>query len=209
MHPRRDSPVAQRGEPVSPPAALEADAFRLFEVEARVNEILRRQWNELSSNPATQAYYRAIFDRTVEEGFYSDPNRASGEGSGSGPNEAYLLSHEKMWEAVDGYLKAMHLKVDGTFRELFFSSREYEDSETEHRRVFCGHLCNFEGRPVTAFMLTVPHSHRSFRYPTPMQIVLPESGLLAVQTRAPHQPADRPGAEIPANEEESEKRGVG
>ena len=147
---------------------------RIADVERTVNEILRREWHDLISSPDAVAYYSSIFDRTVDEGFYSDPNRVRGHGETPtwGPNEAYIRSHEKMWEPVDRYLESVHLKLESTFHELFFSSREYEDSETEHRRVFWGQLCDRDGRAVTAFMLTVPHSHECFRYSAAIQIAL-------------------------------------
>jgi hypothetical protein len=166
------------------------------EIEARMNEILGQEWQELVSDPEAQAYYGSIFERSVEGGFYSDPQRGNvpGQLPASGPNEAYIQSHEKMWEAVDRYLAAVDLKLEGAFRHLFSSSREYEDSETEHRRVFCGQLCNAEGKPLTSFMLTVPHSHERFRYSAPMQIAL-SKGVLFEPARVRSNQADRTACE--------------
>lgn len=154
--------------------ACAAGTIGCSEIEARINEILRQEWNALSSNPERKAYYSAIFEQTVEGGFYSDPRRSNrdGEAPTSDPNEAYIRCHEEMWEKVDVYLSSLPLALETGFRELFPSSREYEDSETEHRRVFRGRLCDSAGRPVATFALTVPHSHQRFRISAPMQLAL-------------------------------------
>ncbi len=143
-------------------------------VESAVNEILDREWRNLVSDPEAQARYARHFDRTVEEGFYEDPRRRGDSlpPPGARPNEAYILAHEAMWEPVDRYLETVGWTLDRSFRELFASSREYEDTATEHRRVFFGQFLDPDGRPVTAFMLTVPHSHAGFRFSTPMLIGL-------------------------------------
>jgi len=177
------------------------------QIEAHVNQILRREWRKLTSNPETQAYYGAIFDHTVEEGFYCKPHRAKepGEIPTQGPNEAYMQSHEKMWEAVDRYLESVDLQLEAGFRELFPSSREYEDSEAQHRRVFWGQLCNAAGQPVTAFMLTVPHSHECFRYFAPLEISLSNSS--AFLNRFGHDATVQHRGEDPENEAAGRPRG--
>lgn len=147
-----------------------ADVLRFAAIEADVNEILTREWRALGSNPEARAHYGAIFERTVEDGFYLEPNRS--ETPAAGPNAAYIQSHEEMWEPVDRYLESVGLRLEANFRDLFPASHEYEDLETEHRRVFWGQLCNLQGRPVTAFILTVWHSHERFHYSAPMRISL-------------------------------------
>jgi len=144
-----------------------------------VNAILRQAWRQLNEDRDAQRYYSSIFDRTGEEGFYSASDRLRGEGEMPtwSPNEAYIQSHEAMWEPVTRYLAGLGLRMQGTFRDLFRFSREYRDTETEHRRVFWGQLETAQGRPLTAFMLTVPHSHECFRYSVPMIVRLSESSL--------------------------------
>jgi hypothetical protein len=148
----------------------EGDILRFAEIEADVNEILAREWRELSSNPEARARYGAIFERTVEDGFYLDADRH--EAPGAGPNAAYIQSHEEMWQPVDRYLESVGLRLEANFRDLFPASHEYEDTETEHRRVFWGQLCNLRGTPVTAFILTVWHSHERFHFSAPMRVSL-------------------------------------
>jgi hypothetical protein len=144
------------------------------DIENRVNELLRDAWRTLNSDEAAQCYYRAVFDRTGEEGFYSDADRVRGNGEQPtwSPNEAYIQAHERMWAPADRYLASVGLQLDAPFRELFYSSREYKDTPSDHRRVFFGQFCNNDGVPVTAFMLTVPHSHDEFRFLVPLRISL-------------------------------------
>ena len=93
---------------------------RFAEIEADVNEILAREWRELCSNPEARARYGAIFERTVEDGFYLDPDRH--EAPGAGPNAAYIQSHEEMWQPVDRYLESVGLRLEASFRDLFPAS---------------------------------------------------------------------------------------
>jgi hypothetical protein len=174
---QEQAPEGRRSGAFSP----RATAVRCFAtIEANVNRILHTEWERLCSSSESRAFFSAIFERTVAEGFYADPGRSSGGIPSGGPNEAYLSSHLQMWEPVERYLESLGLRLEATFRDLFGVSREFEDSPTEHRRVFWGQLCDGAG-PVTAFMLTVPHSHECFRYSAPMHILLSRSSVPARQ----------------------------
>jgi hypothetical protein len=66
--------------------------------------------------------------------------------------------------------------LEKNLRELFYLSREYRDHAAEHRRIFHGQLVDRrQGRPVTYFMLNIPHSHAGFKYPIPPRIHIAES----------------------------------
>lgn len=149
------------------------------DVEDRVNALLHDAWRKLNTDQAALRFYGSIFDRTGEEGFYSDPDRvrASGEQPTWSPNEAYIQAHERMWQPVEEFLASVGLQLDAPFRELFYSSREYKDTVSDHRRVFFGQLCDDQRVPVTAFMLTVPHSHDEFRFLVPMRISISRRSL--------------------------------
>jgi hypothetical protein len=149
------------------------------DVEDRVNALLHDAWRKLNADRAALCFYRSIFDRTGEEGFYSDPDRVSGSGEQPtwSPNEAYIQAHERMWQPVAEFLASVGLQLDAPFRELFYSSREYKDTLSDHRRVFFGQFCDVQGTPVTAFMLTVPHSHDEFRFLVPMRIAISQRSL--------------------------------
>lgn len=154
-----------------------APVLCLTTIEAAINEILHSEWAQLISDPAAESRYGSIFDRSVEVGFYDDRHRAhdTQPHPDAKPNEAYIQAHEAMWQPVDRYLDSVGLRLGCTFRQLFLSSREYEDSAIEHRRVFFGEMTDARGRGITAFMLTVPHSHECFRFSMPMRIALSQS----------------------------------
>ena len=136
-----------------------------FEIlETEINRILENSWQSLVGDPEVVNHYSAIFDRTSESGFYSGEGpRGSGELPVWSPNEAYMQSLEKMWQPVAEYLKEKGITLDISLRNLFPTTREYKDTPIHHRRVFVGQLCS-EGKAVTLFMLTVPHSHEKFEY---------------------------------------------
>jgi hypothetical protein len=142
------------------------------DIEDELNAILRAEWQRLNADEEAQRFYRSVFDRTGEEGFYSHPDRVRGQGEQPTwtPNEAYIQAHERMWGAAARHLESLGLQLDAPFRELFYSSREYQDTASDHRRVFFGQFCDAGGTPVTAFMLTVPHSHDEFRFLVPLRI---------------------------------------
>jgi hypothetical protein len=145
-------------------------------VEAEINSRLAVAWDAIMSDAERVAAYQAMFDRSGEAGFYDPegPVKGRGEQPSWEPNPAYIKSLEAMWypdggrwqssqEVLDGHA----LKLERTLYELFFDSREYEDTEHVHRRVFSGHIVDdASGRPVTFFMLTVPHSHERFELST-------------------------------------------
>src|SRR5262249_23272582 len=89
------------------------------------------------------------------------------------PNPAYIQSLIAMWEGDGGgsgrtELERRGLTLERSLEDLFYESHEYEDTEFNHRRVFQGHLVEIEsGRPVTFFMLTVPHSPDRFDLVSP------------------------------------------
>jgi hypothetical protein len=160
-------------------ASAEHTGITFRDVEERVNALLHDAWRKLNADAAALRFYHSIFDRTGEEGFYSDPDRVRGSGELPtwSPNEAYIQAHERMWKPVDKFLASVGLQLDAPFRELFYSSREYQDTISDHRRVFFGQFCDEQGVPVTAFMLTVPHSHDEFRFLVPMRIAISQRSL--------------------------------
>ena len=143
-------------------------------LESEVNTALARAWREIVADPARVEQYQSMFDRTSEAGFYGPdgPIKGQGEQPTWQPNPAYMKSLEAMWEGdEDGscshLLASRELALERSLYELFFVSREYEDSENHHRRVFNGHVLDARsGRPLTFFMLTVPHSHERFELTT-------------------------------------------
>lgn len=141
--------------------------INLGDVERKINEILRGKCEEILSDSAQVRYFSSIFDRTSEEGFYTSVEGPAGKGEKPtwSPNEAYMQSAERMWEPVLEYIAVTELQTDKSLRDLFPETREYKDTETNHRRVFFGQLCNNQREPITAFMLTIAHSHEKFWYP--------------------------------------------
>jgi hypothetical protein len=152
-------------------------------LEQEVNDRFQRSRDAIMGEPAQVERYQSMFDRSGESGFY-DPNgpiRGEGEQPTWEPNPAYIRSLEAMWDATEGddwgsseELLASHgLKLERSLYELFFDSREYEDTEHVHRRVFFGHIVQSEDdKPVTFFMLTVPHSHERFELSTAPVMVI-------------------------------------
>jgi hypothetical protein len=152
-------------------------------LERQINDRFVESRDKIMGDPAQIEKYQAMFDRTGEEGFYDEggPIRGEGEQPTWEPNPAYMKSLEAMWEAQEGdgwgsseeLLAANGLKLERTLYELFFDSREYEDTEHVHRRVFYGHIVDTETKvPVTFFMLTVPHSHERFELSTAPVMVI-------------------------------------
>jgi hypothetical protein len=149
------------------PRAVARDGASL---ERDVNAELSRAHVAIMSDPERVATYQGMFDRTVETGFYGEdsPIRGHGEKPTWKPNPAYITSLVAMWEGDDdgsgkAELERRGLTLERPLEELFYDSHEYEDTELSHRRVFQGHLVDIASRrPVTFFMLTVPHSHERF-----------------------------------------------
>ena len=150
-------------------------------LERHINDRLARARDEIMSRPEEVERYQSMFDRSGETGFYdpSGPIRGEGEQPDWQPNPAYMRSLEAIWEPQEGQgwesteelLRAQGLRLERSLYELFFESREYEDTEHAHRRVFSGHIVDAEsGIPVTFFMLTVPHSHERFELSTAPEI---------------------------------------
>jgi hypothetical protein len=150
-----------------------------FEIlEAEISQILENSWRELLADPSKVAYYASVFDRSVETGFYSNHIAARGQGETPSwhPNPAYMESLEDMWRPVEGLLERKGLALEKTLRELFYLSHEYRDHAADHRRVFHGHVVETTSRkPVTYFMLNIPHSHAGFKYLTPPRVQIAES----------------------------------
>lgn len=131
------------------------------EIETQINLLLSQEIKQIR-NQTDQ--YQPIFDRAAETAFYTQP-KGLGEVPTWEPNPAYMLSTECFWEKPAQYLQSIGLRTEQTLREMFFMSREYQDSEQVHRRVFCGQLVELETQvSVTFFLLTVPHSHHRFEY---------------------------------------------
>jgi hypothetical protein len=143
-------------------------------LESEVNTALALAWREIVADPARVERYQSMFDRAGEAGFYGPDSLVKGQGEQPTwqPNPAYMKSLEAMWEGDgDGscsqLLGSRGLALERSLYELFFVSREYEDTENHHRRVFNGHVLDVRsGRPLTFFMLTVPHSHERFELTT-------------------------------------------
>lgn len=154
------------------------DAFDFETVQRQINGALRDSLRQIESNPDKFQRFADRFDRTAEAGFYSGEGapRAEGETPTWSPNPAYIESLEEMWESALRVLKNHGLEPDSPIREQFDSSREYKDSPASHRRVFIGQLVSrISGKPVTLYVLTVPHSHDRFEYVVPPHIHLSKS----------------------------------
>jgi hypothetical protein len=149
-------------------------------LEHDVNIELNRAHAAIMGDPARVATYQGMFDRSVETGFYgaNSPIRGEGEKPTWKPNPAYIDSLVAMWEGDDdgssrAELARRGLALERTLEELFYDSHEYEDTTLNHRRVFQGHLVEIESaKPVTFFMLTIPHSHECFDLVSPPVIAI-------------------------------------
>jgi hypothetical protein len=152
---------------------------RRFELlEAEINGVLHDSCRKLLADPVKVAHYAGAFDRSAETGFYTSDvgPRGKGETPAWAPNPAYMESLEEIWEPVASLLESKGLALEKTLRELFYRSHEYRDHAADHRRIFHGHLIDAgRRRPVTYFMLNIPHSHAGFAYPTPPRIQIAES----------------------------------
>jgi hypothetical protein len=143
-------------------------------LELEVNAALARASAAITTDPAQVAMYSAMFDRTGESGFYGPdaPVKGRGEQPTWEPNPAYMKSLEAIWDgeqagSAQQLFSERGLALERPLYDMFFDSHEYEDSERNHRRVFHGHILQApEGRPLTFFMLTVPHSHQQFELTT-------------------------------------------
>ncbi len=158
--------------------SVELAARRFQQLESEMNTILSSACARLMSDDEKVAYYSSLFDRTSESGFYASAAGPRGEGEQPtwSPNPAYMDSLEELWIDVEAKLAESGLTLEKTLRELFYLSHEYMDQTADHRRVFHGQLIDVErGKPVTYFMLSIPHSHAGFRYITPPYIQISPS----------------------------------
>lgn len=136
-------------------------------IQAEVNQSLDEAFASLVSDEHQVRHYAALFDRSVEGDFYSRPDGPRGEGERPtwAPNPAYMDSLEALWIGPQRILKAAGLDLEKNLRQLFYESVEYKDYDHDHRRVFYGQLVDTtDRRPVTFFILNVPHSHEGFKY---------------------------------------------
>src|SRR5262249_26246911 len=102
--------------------------------ELTVNRVLENACRALLADPVQVAYDARPFDRSAETGF---------DASGIGPRGVAL---------------------EKTLGELFDLSHEYRGHAAEHRRILHGQLVERRcRRPVTYFMLKIPHSHTGFQ----------------------------------------------
>jgi hypothetical protein len=148
------------------------------QLETDLNAAMEKSCSEILSSESKTAYYAGLFDRSSEAGFYNSPAGPKGDGEKPDwqPNPAYMDSLEEMWLPAEALLRESGLTLEKTLRELFFQSREYRDRAADHRRVFVGQMVESEsGRPVTCFMLNIPHSHDGFRYLTAPRIQIAPS----------------------------------
>src|SRR5262249_10040557 len=116
--------------------------------------------------------------RSSETGFYASEQgpRGRGETPAWAPNPAYMESLEDMWRPVEALLERNGLALEKTLQELFYLSHEYRDHAAEHRRIFHDQLVDTgQRKPLTYFMLNIPHSHAGFDYPTCPRIHIAES----------------------------------
>jgi len=137
------------------------------EIENDINTSMKNTFKVLDSDQEKKKYFASLFDRTVEEGFYKNnsPRKGEGEKPTWAPNPAYMDSLEYLCEGSLKILKDHGLKLEKTLKELFYESREYKDYTTTHRRVFFGQILSIStSKPVTMFLLSVPHSHKCFEY---------------------------------------------
>ncbi len=149
-------------------------------VEGELNAAMERAYSAILSDPDRVAEYSAMFDRSGESGFYGpeSPVKGRGEQPTWQPNPAYMRSLEAIWEgdeegSAERLLARSGVVLERSLYDLFFDSREYEDTEHNHRRVFSGQILEADGgRPLTFFMLTVPHSHERFELTTPPVIAI-------------------------------------
>lgn len=153
--------------------------YQFNAIEDEINQILNEACQIMLATEDKVSYYSSLFDRSSETGFYSGKKGPRGEGEQPtwAPNPAYMDSLEELWVPVDEKLKKYGLTLEKPLRELFYQSHEYKDKKSDHRRVFHGQLVDMENRkPVTYFMINIPHSHTHFNYVRPPQIQI-ASGL--------------------------------
>jgi hypothetical protein len=151
---------------------------RFAVLEAEIRQILEQSLRELLADASKVEHFANTFDRSVETGFYSDRVIALGQGETPSwhPNPAYMDSLEYLWRPVEALLESKGLALEKSLRELFYLSHEYKDHAADHRRVFHGHILDRTSRkPVTYFMLNIPHSHSGFKYLTPPRVQIAES----------------------------------
>lgn len=142
-------------------------------LEQRLNQLLCERWKLLNSDSELQQKFISIFAQG------NHFRMGVGEKPTWSPNESYMASLEWLWQPAEELLNLHQLATDEPLRILFEESREYLDDETEHRRIFYGQIVDASTKlGITAFMLTVPHSHRCFCYPAPVTIQI--SNLLAL-----------------------------
>ena len=149
----------------------------IAKLQHTTNSILSQSCAAIIGDEAKATHYAKLFDRSSEAGFYASAAGPRGEGETPtwSPNPAYMDSLEEMWTPVEALLSDHGLRLEKTLRELFFLSVEYKDRAADHRRVFHGQLVNADtGKPVTYFMLNIPHSHGGFKYLTPPRIQIAE-----------------------------------
>jgi len=152
-------------------------------LESDINVAMEAALREILSTPGKISEYSSKFDRRKEEGFYnSEPGPiGTGETPNWEPNPAYMDSLEEIWAPAEEVLNSQGLIIDVPLRIAFSKSREYKDSLNCHRRVFVGQILQEkDGKALTVFLLTVPHSHHLFEYVTSPTIyfskTLPEAG---------------------------------
>lgn len=142
-------------------------------LERELNELLKTRWMLLNDDIKIQQKFISTFDQGNHH------RMGIGEKPTWSPNEAYMSSLEWLWQPAEEQLNHYNLAIDASLRNLFQESREYLDDETEHRRIFYGQIVDAPTKfGITAFMLTVPHSHRCFCYPAPVTIQI--SNLLTL-----------------------------
>lgn len=141
-------------------------------LENDINTILIERYQALiATDSPAKKQFASIFT-------YENNENAKGQGEKPSwtPNEAYISTLEWLWQPVEDHLATMNLTLTTPWRQSFADSREYEDYETVHRRIFFGQLTDkTKGYPITSFMLTSTHDHRKFDKPMrPIVQIAPE-----------------------------------
>ena len=134
-------------------------------LEESLNKILLTRTKEINENAELNGKFNLLFKQEENH------SRGMGEKPSWEPNQAYMQSLEWIWSGCETNLTKSNLAIIKSLTELFKESREFKDSGCQHRRIFYGQLMNMDNNiPVTAFMLSAPHSHDKFLYPAPIQI---------------------------------------
>jgi hypothetical protein len=141
-------------------------------LEDKINAILKARHQELfADNSTAKKHFESIFTSVKDSNV-----EGKGEKPTWTPNESYISSLEWLGQSVETYLSTINLRLATPWQENFADSREYEDYEYVHRRVFFGQIADKDkGHPVTAFMLTSAHDHSKFDKPMqPVVQIAPE-----------------------------------